>query len=347
MFENETQEVILERMIEKAGDGVNVIEGSLIYSALSLCAVALEDAYDKLEETYQNAFEDTCDREHLIRFARKKNLFPIQATKARYIVSANVSLAEGDELTDGEKNYTVISDGVTAVIECETAGKEGNTISGELSAVTYIEGFESCTVISQIIKGEDEEETESFRERYLDALNVNAQYGNRAGYRELTEGLDGVGRAFVTAAEKDGLKWVKIFITDEELSSPTEEKVSEVQRIIDPENGSGEGLASIGHRVEIKPAQEVTVNITAELTLEEKAKSEDILPLIERITDEYFFTLNDSFGRKDIVIRRNKIESAALNIDGVVDFEILTLGNSSSNLILPEGCVAKRGEINI
>lgn len=342
MFENQTQETILERMIEEAGSEVPVFEGTLVYSALSLCAVALEDAYDKLEEIYLNAFEDTCDREHLIRFARKKNLFPYQATKARYIVSANVSLTSGDELTDGEKNFTAISNGSPAVIECETPGKEGNTISGDLSPVTYIEGFENCTVLSQIVKGEDEEETESFRERYLDALNVKPQYGNIRGYKEITENIEGVGKAYVGKAVFSGTAGVAIYITDENYEPASEELVQKVQNIIDPGEGDGTGLASIFHRVAVAPAKTRTGAVIAKLTLDESAVREDVYNQISAIIDSYAHELNAMYGGDEPrIMRRGNIESQVSSLKGVTDFYIDHIIGSAENYVIPEDSLVK------
>jgi uncharacterized phage protein gp47/JayE len=346
MFENETQETIMQRMIEKAGDEVSIVEGSLLYSAVSLIAVALEDAYDKLEEVYLNAFEDTCDREHLIRFARKKNMTPKLATKAIYSVKADAELQVGDELTNGKYNFTVTQGGTEALIECQTAGSEGNGLTGSLSAVTFIENLNQCQITAQVILSENEEETEDFRDRFLEALNVSNQYGNLKGYKALTEGIDGVGKAAVSTYSDLGLKWVKIYVTDEGFKAPTSEKVAEIQEIIDPVSGSGEGLASIGHRVSVSAAAEVKVNISASLTLESGVIKEDILPLINSAVDEYFASLNSDFGDESIVVRKSRIESAAIKIGGVVDFEIKTLNGSESNLTLEDGEVAVRGDVN-
>ncbi|MGN1117432.1 MAG: baseplate J/gp47 family protein [Acutalibacteraceae bacterium] len=346
MFENETQEVIMKRMIERAKDEVSVIEGSLLYNAIALMAVALEDAYDRAEEIYLNAFEDTCDREHLIRFARRKGLLPHPATKATYSVESNVGLTEGDTLTDSEHSFTVTEGGLTAKVECQSVGSSGNGLVGSLESASYIEGFESCMITAQLTFGEDEEETEAFRERYLTSLKVSAQGGNKEGYKSLTESLEGVGKAAVSTFIKNDLKWVKIHITDESLRAPDEKKVAEIQKIIDPVSGEGDGLASIGHRVKVEAAAEQSVNITAALTVSDETDAEEIKPLINSAIDKYLSGLNASFGDETIIIRRSRIEAFALEIDGVVDFEVLTINSNSGNLVLSDEQIAVRGEVS-
>ena len=44
-----------------------------------------------------------------------------------------------------------------------------------------------------VIPGEDEEDTEVFRQRYMDSLNAQAFGGNRADYLEKVNAIPGVG----------------------------------------------------------------------------------------------------------------------------------------------------------
>ena len=51
-----------------------------------------------------------------------------------------------------------------------------------------------------LIPGEDEEETERFRTRYLESFSSQAFGGNAAGYRERVTALPGVGAVRVQRA---------------------------------------------------------------------------------------------------------------------------------------------------
>lgn len=348
MFENETQDVIMQRMLDRAGQDVSVIEGSFTYNAISLIAVALEDAYDKAEEIYQNAYADTCDREHLIRFSREKGIFPYAATKAKYTVNSETELSVGDELTDGEVNFIVTEGGTAATIECQTAGTAGNNKIGRtLTTVSYIEDFISCTVSTQLKTGEDEEDTEALRDRFFDTVTVTGQYGNKKGYKEAVENIDGIGRCSVDVIQILGVKKVYITITDENLLPVPSAKLQEYKNIIAPEDGDG-GIVSIGHDIILNSVSEQTINLDCTLEITEEASQEDIEALIYQTIDEYFHSVNEKFGSEPLRIRRSQIEAKVINLDNVIDFEITEInGQTDSTFELDFQKVAKRGTVTI
>lgn len=78
-------------------------------------------------------------------------------------------------------NYAItskVSDGIYQ-LTCETSGTEGNKYFGDMIPVDYIAGLETAELIELLIPGEDEEETEVFRERYFSSfksqLNTTAK----------------------------------------------------------------------------------------------------------------------------------------------------------------------------
>ena len=90
----------------------------------------------------------------------------------------------GEWFSIGELNYYVSKDkgGGVYEITCETLGKVGNEYGRTLIPIEYMEGLETCMIMARLIPGEDEEDTEVFRQRYFDNLNLQAFGGNRADY---------------------------------------------------------------------------------------------------------------------------------------------------------------------
>ena len=59
--------------------------------------------------------------------------------------------------------------------------------------IEYVDGLQTCTITSILVPGEDEEDTEVFRQRYFNSLNAQAFGGNRIDYIEKVNAIPGVG----------------------------------------------------------------------------------------------------------------------------------------------------------
>ena len=78
-------------------------------------------------------------------------------------------------------------------VQCETAGAIGNQYFGNMIPIDYINGLQTAQLTDLLIPGEDEEDTEHFRQRYFDSFNAQAFGGNRADYLAKVRAIDGVG----------------------------------------------------------------------------------------------------------------------------------------------------------
>lgn len=78
-------------------------------------------------------------------------------------------------------------------ITCETTGEAGNDYGATVIPIEYVDGLETCTITALLIPGEDEEDTEVFRQRYFNSLNAQAFGGNRIDYIEKVNAIPGVG----------------------------------------------------------------------------------------------------------------------------------------------------------
>ena len=190
MYERESYEVLLKRMLEKAltiNNNLDTREGSLVFLANAPAAVELQNLYIALDTVLNETFADTASRDYLILRAAERGISPNPATFAvleMTITPTNLNLPIGTRFSMGELNYAVTNQVEAGVYEitCEQAGERGNDYGSTIIPVEYVKGLESCTVTALLVPGEDEEDTESLRKRYFDSLNTQAFGGNQADY---------------------------------------------------------------------------------------------------------------------------------------------------------------------
>lgn len=236
MYEAQTYEVILNRMLQKAlsiNGNLDTREGSLVWLGDASAAVELQNLYIALDTVLNETFADTATRPYLILRAAERGLTPQPASPAVLqltITPANLHLALNTRFSIGELNYYVSADRGNGVFEitCETAGEAGNDFTGTVIPIEYVEGLETCTITGVVIPGEDEEDTEVFRQRYMDSLNAQAFGGNRADYLEKVNAIPGVG----------GVKVYRVWNSDLEPSTMipptgTEEWISGLSGVAD------------------------------------------------------------------------------------------------------------------
>lgn len=197
MFQNQTYETILARMLARVSDKYDKREGSVIWDTHSPTAFEFQILYVYLETLISEAYGDTASREFLILRCHERGIYPYDATKAVLkgeFTPTNIDVT-GQRFNISNINYVVteqISAGVYKV-ECETAGEVGNNYLGEMIPIDYIEGLETAELTEVLIPGEDEEDTEDLRQRYFDSFGEFAYGGNRADYIAKTKAISGVG----------------------------------------------------------------------------------------------------------------------------------------------------------
>ena len=261
MFEAITFEVILQRMLDRIPNNIDKREGSIIYDALAPAAVELQNMYIDLDVILQETFADTSSRTYLIKRASERGLSPYPATYAVLKGVFNINVPIGSRFSLDEYNYTVtekIEDNVFK-LQCETIGVEGNRHFGTLIPIEYIRGLESAELTELLIPGEDEEDTEEFRQRYFDSLDPQSFGGNIADYKQKVKSIQGVGGVKVYPVWNGG-GTVKLVVLDSEYKKPTTELIDLVQTTIDPiqNQGTGLGLAPVGHVVTVTGVEETT-----------------------------------------------------------------------------------------
>lgn len=339
MYENMTYEVILQRMLDRVPDTMNKREGSIIYDALAPAAVELTLAYLQFDMVLNETFGDTASRDYLIRRAKERGLTPEPATKA--ILQGEFTPVNIDVLNKrfnlGSLNYVVtelISPGVYKV-QCETEGTIGNQYLDDIIPIDYIEGLETAKLTQVLIPGEDEEDTEVFRQRYFASFGEKSYGGNVTDYLTKTNSIPGVGSTKVTPIW-DGGGTVKLTILDATYNKASSTLIDAVQNAIDPSpQGEGWGIAPIGHIVTVDTVEEVTVDIAANITFDTGYSWEALQTQAIAALEDYMLELRSDWANQGIlIVRIAQIETRLFAIEGIIDISGTTINGDANNLTL-------------
>lgn len=199
LFEGQTYENLLASAMSRVSSTFDKREGSMVYNGVAPAMAELAQLYIALDFVFKATYLLESPREYLIMRASDRGLSPYPASAAVFRAGFNVEIPIGsrfscEELnfyvsermpdTDSVKNYRLI---------CETPGALANHFSGSLIPVEYIDGLTTATIIELLIPGEDEEETEAFRQRVLDSFQSQAFGGNQPDYIKNVRAIAGVG----------------------------------------------------------------------------------------------------------------------------------------------------------
>lgn len=338
MYENMTFEVILQRMLDQVPNTVDKREGSIIYNALAPAAVELQNMYIEFDWILNQSFADTAQRDYLIRRCAERGIIPEPATKAILQGNFNIDIPIGSRFSLDNLNYKAIekiADGVFKM-ECETVGEIGNQTLGTLIPIDYIEGLTSAELTAVLIPGEDEEDTEVLRQRYLNSFETNPYGGNKQDYIQKTNALAGVGSTKVTPIWNGG-GTVKLTILDSDFNKASSTLIDTVQDAIDPSNSPGQGLgiAPIGHIVTVDTATEVIVNITTTVTLDTGYTWGMVEPDVLAAMEAYMLEIRTDWANQNqSYVRIAQIETRMLAIEGIIDISGTKINGLAQNLTL-------------
>lgn len=369
MFENYSYDKLLANMLSEVPTNVDKREGSIIFDTLSPAALELAKVYMGMDSILSNAFAETAMREYLIKIAKERGLSPKSATNAVLkgefnFLSNNGEyigeiVSEGDRFNLDKINYTVVtqlvnnsgqritvtdSNGNIITVErqayipgawqvrCETAGTEGNKHFGSMMPIETISRLTKAELTKLLIPGEDEEETEAFRQRYFDSINSEAFGGNRASYINWVKEIEGVGQVKVKRTPNGG-GTVGVIITDSEGNPASSELISYVKNILDPEEytGQGEGIVPIGHKVMVSTVVIHSIDVYfSNVVYEEGVSLADVRSEIESILQNYANEINETWeDNATTKVYAAQILARCLDISGIVNIESADLEGDS------------------
>lgn len=364
MYEDQNQDVIEKRLLNRMPKSIDRREGSIAFDATKPAAIEFMLLYAAIDYFYKNTFGDTADREHLVERALERGLSPYEASNAVVVLTAlptDVELPVGSRYSVDTVNYRVTgklsAENNTYLAVCETSGTIGNKTSGRAVPIQYVQGLTSVEITEVERPGEDEEETEAFRTRYLKSFEAQAYGGNIVDYQGKVGAMEGVGGVKVYPVWNGG-GTVKVVFSTSENKPPTEQFVSEVQEALDPVPYAqqGVGIAPIGHRVTVEAAGQSAVSIGLKIKFSGSNTYDGCKDKIQSVIQAYFDELNagwqntevvntDKFENRGIIVRISQIEIRLLNQSYVADISHTTLNDAEENIELASTDLATIGTI--
>ena len=174
----------------------------MVMNGVAPSMAELAQLYIAADFVFQATYLLTAPREYLIKRASDRNMAPYPASAAVFRAVFNIEVPTGTRFSCEDLNFIVTgrltddTDTETCLsheVACETAGSVANGYAGDLIPVEYVPGLTMAELVELIIPGDDEEETEAFRQRVLDSFQSQAFGGNQADYIEKVRAISGVG----------------------------------------------------------------------------------------------------------------------------------------------------------
>ena len=351
-FSSQTYANILAEMLANIPSTFDKRDTSPIPTAMGPAAYTFEGFYMSLNQVQQQGFIQTASGQSLDNLAAIGGLTRYPASAAVRLGVFNTSIPIGARFStmNGTNSINFV---VTAAqgtqyqyqLTAETTGTIGNDYSGPILPITTIPGLTSAQITDILIPGDDEESDDDLRTRLLTALNQRPFGGNIAAYRENILAIDGVGAVQVYPTWNGG-GTVKCSVLGADFLPASPTLVENVQNAIDPppNQGLGLGLAPIGAQVTIVSAAEVTVNVSATLTLAAGYSLEQVQPLVESAIEAYMLTVRKGWGTQlgtstveySANVYLARVTAAIVGTTGVVNATDVTLNGGTSDLILTE-----------
>ncbi|GIP55968.1 baseplate J/gp47 family protein [Paenibacillus vini] len=343
MYEGQTFETILERMLNRVTNNVDKRQGSIIFDALAPAAVMFAQYYIDLEINLDLVMPDTATDEYLDRVAVELDVVRKPAQKAiragQFYDSGNgpIDIPIGSRFSIDDVDFTAISKTGpgTYKLECETAGEIGNTIAGQLIPIDYIPGLATAVLGAVLVAGSDAEDDESLRARYFDRAQKPITSGNKYHYEYWAKQVQGIGDARAIPVW-NGPNTVKVVLITDNKRSPAPEKIAEADSYI-------RSVMPIGVDLTVAGVRELAIDLSGALTLETGVNVSVVLGAVSDGLDDYL----KSIALKEAVIRYSKIANIILDADGVIDYANLTVNGGTSNIVLDPDQIGIVGTVDL
>lgn len=358
-LENYTYKNLMQTALAQVPNTVDKKEGSIIYDALAPACYVLSQMYLDLNEILKAQFVETSYGEYLDKLSTQFGVYRLEATKAVKKGVFKDSSNNSFNINIGDRFSTVGNDALTYIaiekvsdgifkLECEEAGSKGNSYTGNIIPITFINGLATATMEESLVLGRDIETDEALKERYISQMNQKAFGGNIADYVEKAKEISGVGAVQIYPIWNGG-GTVKLSIVDTDYNPLSNAVVDSIQEAFDPTSDSGEGygIAPIGHTVTVTTPTELTLNISADINTETGTTIEQVQDDVEENIGKYIDGIRENFGTSvnksyTQTIYVAQILSAIINTDGVENVTNVTINGSSSDITLVETGVTQQ-----
>jgi len=370
-LEEQTEENIMQRMLDRVPSDIDKSEGSFIWDAEAPVAFMLSEAAIWTQELLRRGFASTAASsdenfrsedldlraaEHGVTRrsavqAIGRVIFtgePGKVIPAGTVVSTPADDVSGEASLEYETNLLATLDHTgkaEVVIHAVVAGRGSNVPAGTITILSSsVSGITGVTNPAAVTGGANIESDTSLLERFYARVRNQGTSGNKAQYMQWAGEIAGVGASRVVPLWK-GPGTVGIYLLDADKRAANSEIVAAVQNYIDPtQDGQGEGTAPAGPVITVMAAEEVPLNINVQLTLASNASPEEVRTLIQKGVTAYLKQLAFS----DSLVRYTRIAAILLDIPPIIDYSNLTVnGTSDKNIEIGASQVAVLGTVTV
>lgn len=354
-FEN-----LIKGALEKVPDDIDKRQGSVIYDALAPACYQLAEMYMQLKEVLLNSFVTTSYGEYLDNKVIEQGLTRYKATYAKKKIKCTFENGTPATIQVGSR-FSTINDETPLtykvidlfknennivvpgeyIVQCETIGTIGNGYIGDMLPITHINNLKSCKMTTLLVPARDEENDEELKQRFILEVNQRPFGGNVAQYDDEIRKIEGIGEVQIYPTWNGG-GTVKCSIVDTEFNAVSEELIEKVKNIIDPKEneGTGLGLAPIGHIVTITTPQVVNINIEAKIHLITGYTIDQVREEIKKSIESYLKELKKNWGiademnRYELSIYVAQITMSILKVIGVANVTNIKINGQPNDLKL-------------
>ena len=201
MFETKTYEALLASALARVSSGIDKREGSMVMNGVAPSMAELAQLYRGQAFVFTATYLATAPRAYLIKRAADRNMSPYPPSAAVFRAEFNIEVPVGTRFSCEDLNFVVTArmdtsedtaTGLSHRVTCETAGAHANGYTGQLIPIEYVDGLTHAELVELLIPGDDEEDTEVFRQRVLDSFKSQAFGGNQADYIEKVKAMPGI-----------------------------------------------------------------------------------------------------------------------------------------------------------
>ena len=352
MFEAQTYDKVLEEILSRAPDGIDLRQGSIFYDAVAGIAFKIAKYYADLEQVFEMVFLVTATGDYLTLKAEEYAVYRQAAATAKYRIKYDGELPELGTRFFCSGQYFVLAqdDALGIYIEAEKAGTEANDIPAGTSVVPTDtqRSLTACSIVEELEPGADDEDDESLRKRVQEKIAGPAENGNQQHYKTWCESISGVGRARIVPLWA-GENTVKGVLIDTEGGPASEAVVQRVQEYIDPGGtGLGEGQANIGAHFTATSATAKRVNISFSVTLAKGGDLASVRSAAQTALKAQIKSINLTTDDSETpTLRISTVGNTIYSLLGVLDYANLRFNGQTANVEAGKEEVFVLGEVTV
>ncbi len=346
MYEDLTVETIKEDILNRITADIDTREGSFTNDMISGIAHEIWKLYQSLDALIPIVYIDETSGEYIDMRCEEYGIKRKPGTKAKailYFTGTDGTIIPKDKifltaeglgfLTDNA--VTISSGAATTTATAEEIGDNYNVAAGTITGqYANISGLSAVTNAAAA-GGTNQEADAALVARLYDYLQKPATSGNVAHYKQWALEVNGVGDAKIIPLW-DGPGSVKVLIVGSN-NEPVDNTIVEECAIHIEKN------RPIGAAVTVISAEGIEINVDASVIIDGSTSNEKVQSDFKEAVTGYL----RSIAFELYTITYNRIAYLLLDIDGVIDYTLLTINGDVENITIGEDQVPIVGMVEV